>query len=73
MASGVAVANVTAADAVDSGLATLATVMLADEAVFEATNRPSLLIVPPFADQTTPELLVFATAAVNWTVPPAVM
>ncbi len=73
IASGVAVEKLTSAEAVASGLAALLAVIVADEALFEETNRPSLLIVPPFADQTTAALAVPLTLAVNWTVSPGVM
>ena len=57
--------NVTEADALAVGFATLVAVTVAVESVLEPVNNPPLEIVPPLAAQTTPTSLVPLIAALN--------
>jgi hypothetical protein len=57
--------NVTEADALAAGFATLVAVTVAVESDLEPVNNPSLEIVPPSAAQTTPTSLVPLIAALN--------
>ena len=63
--------NVTLADALTAGLATLAAVTITGMAEDAAVNNPVLDMVPPVADQVTATRLVPLIIAVNCTVPPA--
>jgi hypothetical protein len=57
--------NVTVADALAAGFATLVAVMVAVESDLDPVNNPSLEIVPPLAAQVTPTSLVPLIAALN--------